>query len=124
MSFISLCAGMVLTLLLPALSRRRIGFATQSPPEFADKGPAFDPRRHLSGPVQCEGVGGAVGPSVMLRYRIRLASSAGGNVLEVTDWMYLMANGTIMNRGPFFKWGFKVSELVATMRPKQERAAA
>lgn len=189
MSFISLCAGMGLTLLLLALSRRWIGFAAQSASEFAGKGPAFDPRRHLSGPIQCEGVvygpfgrvasrfvadmqgtwdgnigtlaedfrydsgleqtrcwtlhlgndggiralapdvvgeavGSAVGPSVMLRYRIRLAPSAGGHVLDVTDWMYLMENGTIMNRSQFFKWGFKVAELVATMRPKQERTAA
>jgi hypothetical protein len=67
-----------------------------------------------------EGAGKVTGPSVMLRYRIRLDPSAGGHELDVTDWMYLMENGTIMNRSQFFKWGIKVAELVATMRPKTE----
>ncbi len=40
-----------------------------------------------------------------------------GHVLDVTDWMYLMENGTIMNRSQFRKFGIKVAELVATMRP-------
>ena len=30
--------------------------------------------------------------------------------------MYLMENGTIMNRSQFRKFGIKVAELVATMR--------
>ena len=41
---------------------------------------------------------------------------AGGWVLDVTDWMYLMENGTIINRSQFRKFGIKVAELVATMR--------
>jgi len=65
-----------------------------------------------------DGTGVVTGPSVMLRYSIRLDPSAGGHVLDVTDWMYLMENGTIMNRSQFYKWGIKVAELVATMRPK------
>lgn len=68
------------------------------------------------------GTGRAEGPSVMLRYRIRLEKSAGGHVLDVTDWMYLMENGTIINRSQFRKWGFKVAELVATMRPMPQAA--
>jgi hypothetical protein len=31
--------------------------------------------------------------------------------------MYLMQNGTIINRSQFRKFGIKVAELVATMRP-------
>jgi hypothetical protein len=31
--------------------------------------------------------------------------------------MYLLENGVIMNRSQFRKFGFKVAELVATMRP-------
>ncbi len=62
------------------------------------------------------GRGRAEGSAVMLRYRIRLAPEAGGHVLDVTDWMYLMENGTIMNRSQFTKFGIKVAELVATMR--------
>jgi Protein of unknown function (DUF3833) len=145
------------------------------------KGPQFDLRHHLSGPIQCEGMiygptgrvtsrfvadmngewhgnigtlsevfrydsgtvqhrawtlalgnagditatapdvvgkgeGRAEGPGVQLRYRIRLTPEAGGHVLDVTDWMYLMDNGTIMNRSQFRKFGIKVAELVATMR--------
>ena len=49
-------------------------------------------------------------------YRIRLEPEAGGHVLDVTDWMYLMENGAIMNRSEFRKFGVKVGELVATMR--------
>ena len=63
------------------------------------------------------GEGRAEGSGVMLRYRIRLAPEAGGHVLDVTDWMYLLDNGSIMNRSQFRKFGIKVAELVATMRP-------
>lgn len=62
------------------------------------------------------GVGRAEGPAVEMRYRIKLAPEAGGHVLDVVDWMYLMENGTIMNRSQFRKFGIKVAELVATMR--------
>jgi Protein of unknown function (DUF3833) len=62
------------------------------------------------------GEGRAEGPGVVLRYRIRLTPEAGGHVLDVVDWMYLMENGTIMNRSQFRKFGIKVAELVATMR--------
>jgi hypothetical protein len=64
------------------------------------------------------GQGQVAGPAVHLRYRIRLDAQAGGHVLDVTDWMYLMDNGTIMNRSQFRKFGVTVAELVATMRPK------
>jgi hypothetical protein len=62
------------------------------------------------------GSGRVEGPGVVLRYRIKLTPEAGGHVLDVTDWMYLMENGTIMNRSQFRKFGIKVAELVATMR--------
>jgi hypothetical protein len=159
-------------------------FWGQTPDDFKDKGPAFDLRQHLNGPILCEGVifgptgrvssrfvaemearwdgntgtmtevfrydsgntqnrewrltlgndgtikaeaddvvgtgsGRQEGPAVMLNYRIRLPEDAGGHVLDTTDWMYLVENGTIMNRSQFRKWGFKVAELVATMRPKE-----
>jgi hypothetical protein len=61
---------------------------------------------------------------VRLDYRIRLPEDAGGHVLAVTDWMYLMENGTIINRSQFRKWGIKVAELVATMRPANTDARA
>ena len=53
----------------------------------------------------------------MLNYRIRLPESSGGHVLDAVDWMYLMENGTIINRSQFRKFGIKVAELVATIRP-------
>jgi hypothetical protein len=62
------------------------------------------------------GEGRQEGNSVLLRYDIRLPQDAGGHVLSVTDWMYLTPNGTIINRSQFRKFGFKVAELVATMR--------
>ncbi len=177
-----LFAGVLLTTLLFALQARTFGFQAQSPSDYAGKGPQFDLRRHLNGPILCEGViygptgrvssrfiadmegkwngqtgtlserfrydngsvqdrawtlrlgndgvihatapdvvgqgtGRAEGPAVQLRYRIRLDKDAGGHVLDVVDWMYLMDNGTIMNRSQFRKFGIKVAELVATMRP-------
>ena len=57
------------------------------------------------------------GAAVRMTYRIRLAESAGGHVLDVIDWMYLMENGSIMNRSEMRKLGVKVGELVATIRP-------
>ncbi|NRB00459.1 MAG: DUF3833 domain-containing protein [Rhodobacteraceae bacterium] len=65
------------------------------------------------------GSGSQQGSAVVLNYRIKLPEGAGGHVLDTTDWMYLMENGTIMNRSQFRKFGIKVAELVATMRPKE-----
>ncbi len=65
------------------------------------------------------GTGQQSGSAVLLNYRIKLTKEAGGHALDVTDWMYLMANGNIMNRSQFRKFGIKVAELVATMRPKE-----
>ena len=180
-AFFLFLSGMALTIGLLALSRRFIGFRSQRPADLAARGPRFDLRQHLSGPILCEGViygptgritsrfvadmqgewqgntgvlretfrydsgtvqdrawtltlgnngsiraeapdvvgtgvGRAEGPAVEMRYRIRLAPEAGGHVLDVVDWMYLMENGTIMNRSQFTKFGITVAELVATMR--------
>jgi hypothetical protein len=73
----------------------------------------------LASDVVGEGEGMQSGPSVLLRYKFRLPDSAGGHVLDTVDWMYLTPNGTIMNRSQFRKFGIKVAELVATMRPKE-----
>lgn len=64
-----------------------------------------------------DGSGRQFGSAVLLNYRIKLSDDAGGHVLDTTDWMYLTPNGSIMNRSQFRKWGIKVAELVATMRP-------
>jgi hypothetical protein len=181
---IAFLLGAALVVLLTILRSRYLSFRAQSPADFTGRGPDFDIRRHLSGPILCEGViygptgrvtsrfvadmvgewdgnrgilrehfrydtgrrqdrawtlelaaGGLIrasapdivgtgsglvaGPAVQMRYRIRLDAEAGGHVLDVTDWMYLMDNGTIMNRSQFRKFGLTVAELVATMRPAQ-----
>lgn len=70
------------------------------------------------------GSGQQMGSAVVLNYRIELTADAGGHVLDATDWMYLMDNGTVMNRTQFRKFGIKVAELVATMRPRDVAMAA
>ena len=69
------------------------------------------------------GQGTQLGSTVMLNYTIQLSKDAGGHALQVTDWMYLMENGSIMNRSQFRKFGIKVAELVATMRPMPTECA-
>ncbi|MEM6729427.1 MAG: DUF3833 domain-containing protein [Pseudomonadota bacterium] len=66
-----------------------------------------------------QGSGRQEGNAVQLNYNIKLPEESGGHVLSTTDWMYLVENGTIMNRSQFRKFGIKVAELVATMRPKE-----
>ncbi|MEM7718309.1 MAG: DUF3833 family protein [Pseudomonadota bacterium] len=67
------------------------------------------------------GHGRQEGSGVQLNYRIKLTEGGGGHELDVVDWMYLLENGTIMNRSQFRKFGIKVGELVATMRPASAR---
>ena len=62
------------------------------------------------------GRGVQLGSAINLKYRIQLAETAGGHTLDVTDWMYLLDNGTIVNRSQMRKFGIKVAELVATIR--------
>lgn len=72
--------------------------------------------------VEGEGTGVASGMAVQMKYRIRLPEDAGGHLLDTVDWMYLAPNGSIMNRSQFRKFGFRVAELVATIRPVEEAA--
>ncbi len=69
-----------------------------------------------------EGTGMQMGSAVRLNYDIQLTEDAGGHVLSTTDWMYLAPNGNIVNRSQFRKFGVKVAELVATMRPKNAQS--
>lgn len=62
------------------------------------------------------GEGVQMGSAIKLNYRIKLADSAGGHELDTTDWMYLLDNGTLVNRSQMRKFGIKVAELVATIR--------
>lgn len=70
-----------------------------------------------------DGRGEICGSALRLRYRIRLPEDAGGHVLDVIDWLYLMPNGTVMNRSQMRKFGITMAELVATMRPAPPRPA-
>ena len=67
------------------------------------------------------GVGKTEGPTLSMRYRVRLPDDVGGHVLSATDWMYLMENGTIVNRSQFRLFGVKVAELMATFRKVGDR---
>lgn len=73
--------------------------------------------RALADDVVGEGKGRQAGGAVQLKYRLRLPVKSGGHVLDTVDWMYMAPNGTIVNRSQFRKFGVKVAELVATMRP-------
>ena len=64
------------------------------------------------------GLGVVSGSTMHMRYRIRMPESAGCHVLDTIDWMYLTPDGSIINRSQFRKFGFKVAELVATIRRK------
>lgn len=58
------------------------------------------------------------GNTVQMRYRIRLPERVGGHVLDAVDWMYLLNDGTILNRSEMRKFGIKVAELFALMKKK------
>lgn len=178
---LSFLSGIALMLALYAAAQRFVGFRAQKPADYAKLEPRVDIRKHLSGPIRCEGViygpmgrvtsrftadmegrwdgnrgtlaehfsydsgtkqdrewrltigndgrveaeaddlvgkgqGHQEGATLQLNYTIRLPESAGGHALQVTDWMYLVDERTIVNRSQFRKFGIKVAELVATMR--------
>ena len=64
-----------------------------------------------------EARGTVSGSTIRLEYTILLPQTAGGHRLNVTDWLYLTDSGVILNRSEFRKFGIKVAELIATMRP-------
>lgn len=57
------------------------------------------------------------GSTIKMEYKIVLPQEAGGHTLTVTDWLYLTESGVIMNKSEMRKFGIKVAELIATMRP-------
>ena len=180
-ALIFLVLGIVLACAVFWGRARFADFLAQGPEDYSD-GQQFDVRKHLNGPMVCEGIiygptgrvssrfvadfdiswdgndgvmkehfryddgttqdrawhltvenegrilakatdvigvgeGIQKGSAVQLKYQFRLPDDAGGHVLDTVDWMYLAPNGTIVNRSQFRKFGFKVAELVATMRP-------
>ena len=174
----------VLLLLVTALFARNLffSFRAQSPAAYADTGPRFDIKKHLSGQILSEGLiygptgkmtnsfvaqmvgewdgdtgtlsehfvysngtvqdrkwylklgqdntftataddivgvaqGVISGATIRLQYKIVLPKESGGHTLSVIDWMYLTETGVILNQSELRKFGIKVAELVATMRP-------
>ncbi|WP_282182883.1 DUF3833 domain-containing protein [Aliiroseovarius marinus] len=61
------------------------------------------------------------GSTIKMTYDIVLPAEAGGHTLSVTDWLYMTESGVILNRSEMRKFGIKVAELVATMRPDPTR---
>ena len=183
MTFEIILLGGCSAILIALFVRYRICFQAQKSTDYESKGPEFDVRKKLNGPMLSEGIiygpfgrvtsrfvakmhaewdgnvgqitevfnydsgnsqkrkwtlnvqedgsieasaqdlvgtghGYQAGSAVVLKYTIRLTEDAGGHALKVTDWMYLMENGVVMNRSQFRKFGIKVAELVATMRPE------
>ncbi|WP_407941070.1 DUF3833 family protein [Oceanomicrobium pacificus] len=66
--------------------------------------------------VKGDGTGVQKGSAVQMRYRLQLPDDVGGHVLDTVDWMYMLQNGTIVNRSEMRKFGIKVAELIATFR--------
>jgi len=64
-----------------------------------------------------EARGTVSGSTIKMEYKIVLPEDAGGHTLSATDWLYLTENGVIMNKSEMRKFGIKVAELIATMRP-------
>ncbi|KAF0676586.1 DUF3833 family protein [Profundibacterium mesophilum] len=71
--------------------------------------------------VKGQSRGWLAGPALRMRYKIVLPPEDGGHVLDAVDWMYLLDNGTLVNRSQFRKFGILAAELVATIR-KDETA--
>jgi len=69
--------------------------------------------------VPGKGRGEVTGPAVLFHYPITIPKEAGGYTLKAFDCMYLTKNGTVVNRSQFRKFGFRVAELVATIRKKE-----
>ncbi len=61
------------------------------------------------------------GATIQMLYPITLPDEVGGHTLQTVDWLYLTTAGTLINRSQFRKFGFKVAELVATIRRKDVR---
>jgi hypothetical protein len=60
------------------------------------------------------------GAAARMNYRLQLPEDAGGWQVDVTDWLYLGEDGTIVNRSQFRRFGILVGELVGSIRPAGE----
>ena len=64
-----------------------------------------------------EGKGVISGNALQVKYRLKLPEEAGGQEVDVIDWLFATESGVVMNRTQLYKFGILVAELVATMRP-------
>ena len=80
-----LLIGVLLTLMLLAVHARTMTFRAQAPADYAGKEPRFDLRRHLNGPILCEGV--IYGPTgrVSSRFVADFDARWDGNVGVMTE---------------------------------------
>tara|TARA_R110002096_G_scaffold13392_2_gene47568 strand:- start:843 stop:1412 length:570 start_codon:yes stop_codon:yes gene_type:complete len=63
--------------------------------------------------------GEMAGNALRMTYRLRLPERAGGHVLDAVDWLYLMQDGSIVNRSDMRKFGLRAAELFAVFRPEE-----
>ncbi|MDH3265162.1 MAG: DUF3833 domain-containing protein [Paracoccaceae bacterium] len=93
--YLLLGAGTVLA--LASLKARYFGFRAQAPADYAGTGPAFDLRKHLEGPILCEGV--IYGPTgrVSSRFVADMEARWEGNVGTMTE-EFRYDSGTTQSR--------------------------
>lgn len=180
-----LTALLFVALLIAFAKSMFLSFRAQTPSDYADTGPAFSLKTHLSGEILSEGLiygptgkmtnsfvarmvgewdgdtgtlseeftysngkqqsrkwylklgegnsftataedivgearGTVSGSTIKMEYQIVLPEDAGGHTLTAIDWLYLTENGVIMNKSEMRKFGIKVAELIATMRPNPD----
>ena len=84
-TLLTLALGALLALAALALLSRRFGFAAQQPEDYAGKGPDFDIRQELDGPILCEGV--IFGPTgrVSSRFVADMNARWQGNTCRMTE---------------------------------------
>lgn len=63
------------------------------------------------------------GNAAAMRYRLRLPRARGAVSVTMDDWLYLMDDGTLINRARMAKFGLKVGELVVSFRREGAGAA-
>jgi len=89
--------GVILTLALFALWQRKWSFLAQEPEDYADRGPDFDIREQLNGPILCEGV--IYGPTgrVTSRFVADFEARWNGNTGVMTE-KFRYDSGTTQDR--------------------------
>ncbi|KEP68900.1 hypothetical protein DL1_07955 [Thioclava dalianensis] len=88
--------------------------------KFAEDGTISSTADDIEGTARMEQRGNAL----EMHYRLRLPEDAGGHVLDVTDWIYQMPDGTLLNRSQMRKFGIKVAELFAVMQRETDTIPA